>query len=127
VSAWFLGLLDFLEGKYPSSRARCEESLRLVQEIDAWPWLGSEVWLAAALAAVQGRHGVALRLFAAGARMGERWAHHGSEPIMRAALGPMLEASRAAIGEDERVAAETEGRAMSAEQAVAYALRELER
>jgi hypothetical protein len=98
VPAWYLGLLDFLDGQPPTSRAWCEESLRLVQETEAWSWIGSELWLPVALGAVRGRHQAALRLFTAGIRAGERWSHFGPEAVNRAAPVPMLEVSRAAIG-----------------------------
>jgi non-specific serine/threonine protein kinase len=118
-----LGHLERDEGDYARARAHYQESLLLRQE------LGHQIALAQALedfAVLAGReqqHGRAIRLLGAGEAFCETIGAH--PPVaLAAAYERTVAEGRAALGEAAFAAAWAEGRAMSLEQAIEYALGE---
>jgi predicted ATPase/class 3 adenylate cyclase/Tfp pilus assembly protein PilF len=108
-------------GEYATARAMYQESLTILTELDNRLDLAEALEGVAALAAVQTEPARAVRLGGAAAALRER-IHAPLDPIGQARLDSSLAPARQAQGADGGAAAWAEGRAMTLEQAVAYAL-----
>jgi DNA-binding NarL/FixJ family response regulator len=115
-----LGILAFDQRDYPAARAFHHESLALFKELEARQFIASSLEAFAALALAAGNAAPAARLF--GAAEALRAAIGAPLPLReRASYTRNVAAARAHLGEQEFAAAQSEGRSMSLEQAVAYA------
>jgi non-specific serine/threonine protein kinase len=108
-------------GNYDEARALCRQSLRLSREINDKRTLSQSLEQMAGLMSLQGEHQLAARLMgAAGALRQSIFA--AVEPLDRPHHYRWVEQVRANLDEATLAAAWAEGRAMTLEQAVAYAL-----
>jgi predicted ATPase/DNA-binding SARP family transcriptional activator len=119
-SLFNLGLLARTEGDFATAGARHEECLALGREVgDEWI-IGTALEGLADVAVAQGQAARAARLFAVAERLretaGVRWEGHQSDYRCSVA------ATRAQLDEEALAAAWAAGRAMSLDEAVAYAL-----
>ncbi|OGG46571.1 MAG: hypothetical protein A3F84_18045 [Candidatus Handelsmanbacteria bacterium RIFCSPLOWO2_12_FULL_64_10] len=118
-----LGDLAYKQGDYAAARSLYKEGLEIVRELGDRQEIATSIEAFAGLAAAQGEPGRALRLTGAAAALREVI----SVPLSSADQSRMerwLEPARQALSEEARAAAWAEGRTMTQEQAIAYALRE---
>jgi predicted ATPase/class 3 adenylate cyclase len=116
-----LGHLARFEGRFVEARAHYQESLTLYGEMDARPGIANLLDSLARLAGVEGQAKRAARLFGATEAL--------RQPIQAPVPGherldyeSRVAAAREALGAEAFAAAWEEGRAMTLEQAIAYAL-----
>ena len=113
------GQVHRMLGHYGESRDAYLESLRLKSEGGNYPGILTTLFMLSTLESGRGLHERALRLFGAAERMREDFA--ASPPSPALVLGDPIGAARAAIGDAAAERALREGRALDAEEAVAYA------
>ncbi len=116
-----LGELRQLRGDYGRSATYLRESLILIRELDDRPCAVSTLDSLAVLATARGEPARALRLFAA-AEIARQVAAHALPPADRGRLAQAVDAARAQLGPAAIDAACAEGRELSLDQAIAYAL-----
>jgi non-specific serine/threonine protein kinase len=114
------GMVAYREGDLAAARSLYVESLRGARDLGARVHENTMLALFAGLASAQ-QPDRAVRLAGASSRVSDSY-HMPLIPIAAAALAEGLEVARQALGEAAYAAAWAEGRAMSLEQAVAYAL-----
>ena len=107
-------------GDYPRADETGRESLRVWYELGTLGRLPLGLKTLAAVALGQGRPGRAVRLGAAAERYNDEIG--GEVPDVIAQLGNPVEEARPLLGAEEHAQAVTEGRSMSLEQQIAYAL-----
>ena len=118
-----LGTVAYREGDFDTARARYVDAVTLQRELGS-PWhLNILVACFASLAAAQRQPERAVRLAGASSVLNESY-HMLPIPMVEAALQGGLEVARQALGEVAYAGAWAEGRALSLQQAVAYALEE---
>jgi tetratricopeptide (TPR) repeat protein len=123
-SLYGLGTVAGDQGEYGAARALLEESLAIYRELGIKQGIAPNLEGLAALAVAQGQSERAARLY--GAAEGLREAIGAPlPPAKRAEHDRSVAAVRTALGEQEFAAAWAEGRTMSIEQAVTYALEEI--
>ena len=116
-----LGLVALGQNDRPQARSLFRESLALGQIVNDRGESLWNVWGLARLALAEGHTRRAARLFAAAAPLMETLAY-GSDPVDHDDHERDVALARGRLGEETFAAAWTEGRAMSLEEAVAYAL-----
>jgi len=114
----YLGL-----GNYQRARELFEEGLKLSRSLGAKHYIAFCLYAAAALASAQGQPVHSARLWGAGESVMEDIGTQ-PNPVERYHYGPYIDAARALLGEAAWEAAFAEGMAMSAQEAVEYALSE---
>jgi len=122
--AWalhYLGRVDHLRGDGDRAMARLAEGLRMRQALSDRPGIAGSLEGIAAVALARGHVERAARLFAAAARLRDA-IHAPLSPAERLHHDLEVEAARAGFGDEAFAAAWAAGRAMTLEQAVAYAL-----
>jgi predicted ATPase/class 3 adenylate cyclase len=115
-----LGQAYRLRGDYDLARSRFLETLSMLQESGSLPMTSRTLFMLAALEAAECNHERAVRLWGAADRLqqelgGAPW----PETTMR--IGDPVEIARAAIGGDAVEKGLSEGRAMSVDEAIAFA------
>jgi tetratricopeptide (TPR) repeat protein len=124
--AWalhYLGRVDHLRGDGDRAMARLAEGLRMRQALSDRPGIAGSLEGIAAVALARGHVERAARLFGAAARLRDA-IHAPLSPAERLHHDLEVEAARAGFGDEAFAAAWAAGRAMTLEQAVAYALDE---
>src|SRR5207249_706261 len=117
IVAYSLGALGYLatdEGDFATARALLQEGLGMFLELGDRFGVGALLWLIAAMLAAEGKFERSLRLCGA-------QPFSASQPLFKLKTEQILQAARQALGEAACVAALSEGQAMSAQQAIAYA------
>jgi predicted ATPase len=114
-----LGQAYRLRGDHELARARYVETLSMLQESGSLPMTSRTLFMLSALEAAESRHERAMRLWGAADRIleelgGNAW----PETTMK--IGDPVGLARAAIGQDAVETALAEGRAMSADEFLAY-------
>jgi non-specific serine/threonine protein kinase len=122
-SLCLLGELFNEQGDYTAARAFFEEGLAIQKEMGDRGNITVSMEGFAVLAAAQGHPERALRLAGAAAALHEA-IHNPLPPTHQARLDRNLEPARQALSEEAQRAAFEEGRAMTMEQAVEYALKD---
>jgi predicted ATPase/class 3 adenylate cyclase len=115
-----LGQAYRLRGDHDLARTRYLETLSMLEESGSLPMTSRTLFMLSALEAAQGTHARAMRLWGAASRLQEEL---GGAPWPEATMkiGDLMGAARAAIGEAAVEGCLAEGRAMSVDEAVAYA------
>jgi predicted ATPase/class 3 adenylate cyclase len=118
--AFLGGFLSLYQGEHAEAQRLIAEALHVQHEIgDHWG-IGLVLWFTALLSAAQGQAMRAVRLESASAALIE--AIGAALPLAAIpSFTQILQVSRQALTEDEQARAQTEGRAMTIEQAIAYA------
>jgi predicted ATPase/class 3 adenylate cyclase len=106
-------------GNHGQSRASFLEALELMHEADNPSGVGGTLLMLSGLESDAGRHDVAVRLFAAGTSITRSIG--GAPPLVAMQLGDPEGAARQALGDEATDQALADGRAMSRDEAVAYA------
>jgi predicted ATPase/DNA-binding SARP family transcriptional activator len=112
-----------VEGDYGAARALLEESLTIKQELGLKQYIVTDLEALAAIAVEQAEPTRAARLFGAAESFREAF-RYPLPPPERAEHDRSVAAARAALGEEAFAAAWAEGRAMTLEAAIRYALEE---
>ena len=116
-----LGWAALLQGDYDRARTSYQESLTLCKELGD-KWIASESLEGmACIAAAEGEAERAARLFGAAQALREALGYH-HMPEEDALREPYIAAARSRLGEEPWEEALAEGRAMTLERAIAYAL-----
>jgi predicted ATPase/class 3 adenylate cyclase len=115
-----LGQAYRLRGDYGLARARYLETLSMLQESGSLPMISRTLFMLSSLEAAQSRHERATRLWGAAARLQEELGG-AAWPETTMKIGDPVDSARAAIGEDAVEKGLLEGRAMSVDEAIAYA------
>jgi predicted ATPase/DNA-binding CsgD family transcriptional regulator len=119
-----VGAFAFLgRGDYGRARALFEEGLALSRQSKMMHVTAFHLYAAAASAGTQGRSARAARLWGATEALREAIGTILS-PVERHVYGPYIDAARARLDEEEWEAARAQGRTMSTEEAIEYALSE---
>jgi non-specific serine/threonine protein kinase len=116
-----LGLIDFTEGDYPSTSARLVDALEHYRGLDAGWLMGNLVAQFLALAIAVGQPERAARLWGALSALSEAVSIR-PIPLVEAVLGPAVEATRRALGEDRFQAEHATGRRMSLDEVADVAM-----
>jgi tetratricopeptide (TPR) repeat protein len=116
-----LGLVAQAEHCYEQAQAFYQEAVTILEKERDMECIVSQLAASASLGLVQGQHEQAARLFAASAAWRERIGAP-LRPVERPAYERNLDALRAVLGEDVFLASWAEGKIMSLEQALNYAL-----
>ncbi|MBI1742496.1 tetratricopeptide repeat protein [Candidatus Acetothermia bacterium] len=120
-----LGIVAQCQADYRRARSWYEESLEISREMRNRQMISSAIEAFASVELAEGRaQQRAVQLFGAAESLRVA-ASSPMSPADRAEYDPILAAARTALGEDVFAAAQAEGRAMTLEQAVAYALGEV--
>jgi predicted ATPase/class 3 adenylate cyclase len=122
MCAFLLGLVAYRQADYAAARTLTREALLIFRDLGAKWTIQNTLASSAALAALT-QPELAVRLAGATQALGESVAVP-PIPLVLGILKPALERTRAELGETRYSAAWAEGRAMTLEQAVAYALEE---
>ena len=118
-----LGALATDEGDYATARTLHQQALSIFLELGERFGIFATLWFIAAMLAAEGKFERSLRLF--GAVMAMRQSAGASQafpPLIETKTQQVLQAAQQALGEAACMAALAEGQAMSAQQAIAYAL-----
>lgn len=118
----FMSLGERLARNYASARALSEEGLALAVELGHGMFLGLNLLSFAEIAAGRGNGERAARLLGAAERVAELLGGPGAGGFVRPDTSPARSAARATLGEPAFESALAAGRALTLEQAVAYAL-----
>ena len=119
-----LGLAAWAEGDFIAARVRFAESLAIFVEVGDKNSAAESLGRVAEVAAIQGQPGRAARFFGSVQRLREAMGAAPQSPADRAEHDPSVASLRTTLGEEAFEAAWEEGRAMTLEQAIAYALDE---
>jgi DNA-binding NarL/FixJ family response regulator len=118
-----LGALVALgQGNHERARALCEESLKVGQQLRYEREVIFNLQILAATAGSQEQLVRSARLWGAAAALLEAMGLPDLAPVQGHHFGPYIDAARSRLGEEKWEAAWIEGRAMTAEQAIEYAL-----
>jgi non-specific serine/threonine protein kinase len=115
-------LVAFGQGDYERARALCEQSIKVSQQIRCKRGVIFNLQILAATVGSQQQLVRSARLWGAAAALLEAMGLPDLAPVQRHHFGPYIDAARSRLGEEEWEAAWIEGRAMTAEQAIEYAL-----
>src|SRR5918911_248115 len=118
-----LGLAALGQDEYGRARAFCAEALELSQRLDYRHSTAANLHILASVAGSEGQPVRAARLWGAAGALRETIGTI-LQPIERRDYGPYIDAARARLGEAAWEAALEEGRRMTQEEAVEYALSE---
>jgi hypothetical protein len=120
-----LAQVTLAQGKATEAREQLAESLRILQELGArWEMVITMVWLAEATRVIEGTPEAARRAVRVNAAAASLLASFGGRlaPVHQSQVGRTLAAAQLLLGEQATASAWAEGQAMSAQDAVAYAL-----
>jgi predicted ATPase/class 3 adenylate cyclase len=115
-----LGQAYRLRGDHDLARAHYLETLSMLHESGSLPMTSRTLFMLAALEAAEGRYERAMRLWGAAERLQEELGG-AAWPETTMKVGDPLELARASIGDDAVGRGLSEGRAMSVDEAIAYA------
>ena len=116
-----LAVVAYLQQDFLGLRTRSEEGLIISRNLRSPTGIALGLECFAVLAVTEGRHETALRLAGAAAGMRDS-ARAAISPVWLAAIAQALEPARHSLTSDAATMAWTEGRRLTMEQAVAYAL-----
>jgi len=122
VTLGYLGLNAIDDGDFAAARSHLEEGLAIARALDFTIGLATPLMYFAALAAAQGKAGRALRLSGASEALASS-AGAVATRLTRSVVERWLQKSRLELGPKRSAACWTEGRAMSRERAIEYALK----
>ncbi len=127
ISLHTLGMIELIRGDLDRGAATLEESARITRELKDRPGIAYHAWALGEVNALRGRPVRAARLWGAAEALREQMGTYLSKfDLAQSRYEQGLADVRAALSEAAFEAAWTEGRAMSPEQAIDYALEEPE-